>query len=292
MRWLGQRFRRAGQAGKPGKSRAVLLTITAVSVFGAVVVIPVGVGASGLADRIVHRIGRAVLPQSAAASQNAQSFGGVAAVGALFMVRSGKLGQHFCTASVVDSPAGDLAVTAAHCVTGSISVTGSSEKLVFIPGYDNGTEPYGAWQVTRVYTDAAWNASQNPDDDFAFLKISDASDGVPIEDVTGADQLGTASTARTLVRVVGYPDDAAKPVSCTNWAESYSPTQLQFDCGGYTDGTSGSPFLAGVSDTSDEGTVVGVIGGYEQGGDTPSVSYSVAFGSTVTSLFQTAEAGG
>jgi hypothetical protein len=35
-----------------------------------------------------------------------------------------------------------------------------------------------------------------------------------------------------------------------------------------------------------------VIGGYEQGGDTPAVSYAAAFGPAVTALYQSAEAGG
>ena len=68
--------------------------------------------------------------------------------------------------------------------------------------------------------------------------------------------------------------------------------QLEFDCGGYTDGTSGGPFLADVNPTTGQGTVIGVIGGYEQGGDisrrspTPPV-----FGSNVESLYAEAVAG-
>ena len=53
---------------------------------------------------------------------------------------------------------------------------------------------------------------------------------------------------------------------------------MEFDCGGYTNGTSGGPFLANVHPATGLGTVIGVIGGYEQGGDTPSVSYSARFG--------------
>jgi hypothetical protein len=75
-----------------------------------------------------------------------------------------------------------------------------------------------------------------------------------------------------------------------NWTKLFSPTQLEFDCGGYTDGTSGGPFLANVSASSGQGTVIGVIGGYEQGGDLPQVSYSVAFGAAVAVLYQTAKA--
>jgi hypothetical protein len=35
-----------------------------------------------------------------------------------------------------------------------------------------------------------------------------------------------------------------------------------------------------------------VIGGYEQGGDTPDVSYAAAFGPAVAALYQRAQAGG
>jgi hypothetical protein len=34
--------------------------------------------------------------------------------------------------------------------------------------------------------------------------------------------------------------------------------------------------------------VIGVIGGYQQGGDTPSVSYSARFGALVADLYKTA----
>jgi hypothetical protein len=95
-----------------------------------------------------------------------------------------------------------------------------------------------------------------------------------------------------LVRVIGYPGDADQPLSCVNWAKGFSATQLEFDCDGYTDGTSGGPFLAGPSGTSGQVTVIGVIGGYEQGGDTAEVSYAEAFGPAVSALYQRAVAGG
>jgi len=214
-----------------------------------------------------------------------QAFGGVAAVGVLFSENSGRLGTHFCTAAVVHSPHGDLAVTAAHCLSGT------PRPIAFVPGYANGQQPYGIWHVTRAYTDEAWQSAQDPDHDVAFLQLSPASDGTSVEDVTGAEQLGTGWAAPTLVQVIGYPNSADLPVLCANWAKSFGPTQLEFDCGGYTNGTSGGPFLAGPSGASGQGTVIGVIGGYQEGGDTPEVSYSAVFGAAVAVLFETAEAG-
>ena len=273
MRWM------AGCARSFRRGPSGIFALATVAVFAAIMLVPADGGASGIADQF----GTATRSLTGT-SETGQPFTGVAAVGALFSVRSGKRGQHFCTASVVHSPHGNLAVTAAHCVTSQPG------PMVFIPGYANGREPYGVWQVTRVYATQNWRSSQDANDDIAFIQLSDAADGVPIEDVTGAEQLGTGWPAHTLVQVIGYPDGSAQPVRCMNWTIGFSPTQIQFNCGGYTDGTSGGPFLADVSATTGQGTVIGVIGGYEQGGDTPSVSYSVAFGTTVAGLYQTAVA--
>jgi len=92
------------------------------------------------------------------------------------------------------------------------------------------------------------------------------------------------------VRVVGYPDGASAPISCANRTRLFSATQLEFDCNGYTDGTSGSPFILGGS--SGPGSVVGVIGGFEQGGLTPTVSYAARLQSAAQRLYEQAEAGG
>ena len=279
MRWMAGRARSMSQRVRV---LTVLTILGAAVAYAAALLTPSHVGAESL----TARFGGGQTPSTqATTSDTAQAFGGAPAVGALFPMSAGELGDHFCTASVVHSAHGDLAVAAAHCVTG---IDG---QIVFVPGYANGKEPYGVWSVTAIYTDQAWQSAQDPDDDVAFLRLSDAH-GVPIEDVTGAERLSTTAKEPALVQVIGYPDDTDQPVSCTNWSKVFSPTQLEFDCAGYTVGTSGGPFLTNVSAVSGQGTVIGVIGGYEQGGDTPEVSYAATFGTAVAALYQTAEAGG
>ena len=274
------------------RARRLAVAIGAVGVSAALLVLASGTAGSTDRTRSVLAAGRGLAIEQAAPATttapegNGATFNGVAAVGALFTEANGKLGAHFCTASVVDAVAGDLAVTAAHCVYGR---TGT---LVFVPGYANGKTPYGIWTVTKVYTDAAWDASQDPDHDVAFLRLSDAADGTPIENLTGAETLGSGISAGQTVQVIGYPDTAAAPVWCAGQAKGFSATQLEFDCGGYTTGTSGGPFLAGVDPATGQGTVIGVIGGYQQGGDTPQVSYAAVFGPAVAQLYATAQAGG
>jgi hypothetical protein len=210
-----------------------------------------------------------------------QAFTGTAAVGALFTITSGgSLGDHFCSASVVDSPGRDLVITAAHCVSGG-------GRIAFVPGYDDGRMPYGVWRVTRVVMDPSWISSANPNADVAFLVVT-GQDGAKIQDVTGGEQLGIGQAPGQDVRVVGYPQGSNAPVKCDNLARAFSPSQLVFDCGGYTDGTSGGPFLEDVNPTTGLGTVIGVIGGYQQGGDIASVSYAARFGALVADLYKTA----
>jgi len=268
LRWLSERSAVFAVSG--------LLAMTAA-------VAPATGAATGIVTRVKHAVSHLTTN-----TDTAQSFSGTAAVGALFTLDNGKLGNHFCSASVVNSPAGDLILTAAHCVTQVAA------PIAFVPDYHDGKSPYGIWKATRQYTTSAWQSSENPDDDFAFLTVSDPSEGVPVEDITGAEQLSTSgATARAYVQVIGYPDGAAEPVECSNWAKIFSPTQLEFDCGGYPDGTSGGPFLADVSAATGQGVVLGVIGGYEQGGLTDSVSYAASFSSNpnVESLYKTATAG-
>lgn len=257
---------------------------------GVIMVTPANGAAIGLVQRISHAVRHLVsgphqAAQSTAMQRASRSFDGTAAVGALFALSGGKITTHFCSASVVHSPHGDLVITAAHCVASSDPST-----MAFVPDYNNGQSPYGVWPVKHIYTDDAWRSSSAPDDDVAFLTLS--SPETPIEDVTGGEQLATGLSAPAAVTVIGYPDGAGSPVTCRNWAKSMSPTQLEFDCAGFANGTSGGPFLTDISAVSGQGTIVGIIGGYQQGGDTADVSYSPVLGSNVAALYSQAVAGG
>jgi V8-like Glu-specific endopeptidase len=203
-------------------------------------------------------------------------------VGALFSLSpSGQLQSHFCTASVVDSPAGDLLVTAAHCLKGR-----SVGDVAFVPDYAKGLEPFGVWTVSQVIEDQQWMSSSDPDDDFAFLVVRQAGGKDAVQDLTGGEAIGIDVSAGQRVWVAGYPDGDDAPISCANTTLEFSPTQYEFDCGGFADGTSGSPLLADVGPVGD--TVIGVIGGYEQGGSTAAVSYAARFSARMAALYQTA----
>jgi hypothetical protein len=168
--------------------------------------------------------------------------------------------------------------------------------VAFVPDYSAGDTPYGVWSVRRVFEDQNWQADGDPDDDFAFLVVHKPGSTVRVEDLTGGEIVGLSEPNGGYVEVAGYPDVLDTPVACRNSLTAYSVTQYQFDCDGFTDGTSGSPLLAmqpapasgGNAGAGGVAVVIGVIGGYEQGGYTASVSYAARFGSSLAALYRAA----
>ncbi|MFF1305581.1 trypsin-like serine peptidase [Streptomyces sp. NPDC058307] len=189
-----------------------------------------------------------------------------ARVGPLFNGR-----KHHCTASVVRSPHRDLLVTAAHCLDGD-------DDLVFVPGYRDGVAPYGMWKVTKRYLPEGWAEGQDEDSDVAFATVEGK-----VQDLVGGNGFAVrTATGATAVTVIGYPSSRDVPISCTNKPTAHSRTQQRIACPDFTGGTSGSPWVNG------DGRVVGVVGGHEQGGLTPDVSYSVVFGAEAAALHRDA----
>ncbi|GAB2973957.1 trypsin-like serine peptidase [Nocardioides montaniterrae] len=183
---------------------------------------------------------------------------------------------HFCTASVLHSTTRDLLVTAAHCVYGT-GVT-----MEFAPGFHDGVAPYGVWAVRRAYVPPAWRSGQDPAADVAVLEVGPRG-GRRIEDIAGGLRT-TSPTAGEAAKVMGYPlGVGGRPVACR------APLRLvdtypAVDCPGLTAGVSGGPFLQ-------DGRLVGVIGGREQGG-CGATTYSSPIGRYLPVLVARAEAAG
>ncbi|MEH3156798.1 MAG: trypsin-like peptidase domain-containing protein [Gordonia paraffinivorans] len=185
--------------------------------------------------------------------------------------------RHSCTAGVVHSTHGDLMVTAAHCLTG---VHG---PITVAPGYDRGRSPFGVWQVAAVYLDPA--VETDPDVlDFAVLRVQPR-DGRSLESVTGRGWSIASYRDGLRVRVVGYgAGDGDSPVGCRAHTATVRgiPT---IRCRGLVDGTSGSPWLSGRS-------VVGIVGGFRQGGCVSFISHSPPLLPRLTALVARADRGG
>ncbi|RZQ65878.1 trypsin-like serine peptidase [Amycolatopsis suaedae] len=208
----------------------------------------------------------------------AVAFDGRPTVGALLLF--GGLGPHFCTATVVESRQRNVLLTAAHCMYEN-EVGAPRRDVAFVPHYRDGLRPHGTWRVQRVVVSPRWPA--DPDHDVAFLVV-EPKDGRQIADVVGANRVAFGDRREQVVDVPGYPMWTPRPVTCRNWTVDFSPTQRGFDCRGYLEGTSGGPWL------TDRGEIVGVVGGFQYGGDMILHNYSPRFTEQTRRLLE--QAGG
>lgn len=101
--------------------------------------------------------------------------------------------------------------------------------------------------------------------------------------MVGGNPLGLNESFSATVRLYGYPNTSDAPILCSNATTQEASYQRQIACPGYPSGTSGGPWI----NTAD-GNLIGVIGGYQQGGNSPDVSYSAYFDSTIGNLYNLA----
>ena len=181
-------------------------------------------------------------------------------------------------------------VTAAHCVTSGPGLAAYAD-LEYAPAYRHGTAPFGVWKAARVTVDPRWTAARRPGPRRRVHRARAAER--PAGGRRGrrrADRVRRPGSGP--VRLTGYPDGADDPLTCLGTMTQRDDGQLRVECTGYAPGTSGTPWLTDFDPVSPRTwAVVGVIGGYQLGGDTDDVSYSPYFGPDVQHLYQQAVQG-
>ena len=213
---------------------------------------------------------------------SAARFSGSPTIGELLYSRGRN--PRICSAAVVDSPTGDLVVTAAHCVDGKRFAT----NVEYVPDYTDGKAPHGVWPVRAITVPSGWQRGHNPDLDLAFLTVA-AVRGRQVQAVTGGLSIGFNLGYDQRIEAVAYDDAVSEPVRCATRSFQFRAGQLEFFCSGFSGGTSGAPLVIGYNSGNGAGTLVGVIGGYEDGGRYPWTSYSPYFGSALRAAYQLAE---
>jgi hypothetical protein len=118
----------------------------------------------------------------------------------------------------------------------------------------------------------------------AFVQLA-TRDGRRVTDVVAAQRIAFDTPGSGPVRLTGYPDGADDPLTCHGTMSRRADGQLRVACTGYAPGTSGTPWLTDFDPATHTWAVVGVIGGYQEGGDTDDVSYSPYFGPAVQHLY-------
>jgi hypothetical protein len=183
----------------------------------------------------------------------------------------------FCTASIVTSPRGNLIITAAHCLGRKLGRT-----VMFAPNFYNGRAPFGEWHVTDQVFPVGWFPHRNVNQDFAFLTVRG-----DVQARAGAETLGYSSPLPASVLVEAY-SLTGRVTICRRRPSAIladGQQQLRFGCPGYSNASSGGPFLTDIDPHSGLGVIVGLIGGYQQGGVSPAVSYSSPFGVVIHDLY-------
>ena len=200
-------------------------------------------------------------------------------VGAVFL---GGETLHTCSGSVLNSVAGDLILTAAHCVADGVDA-------YFVPGFSGDVQPDDAWHVDEVFLDPRWLADQDPLADFAIARVSRDGGGSVRDAAGGGYTLGRVPAVGADVAVTGYPMGVGGgPIGCRTTIAAHDEAFPSLRCAGLVDGTSGSPWVSGASGS----TVAGITGGLDGGGCHDDVSYSPPFDDAVARLLARAQAGG
>jgi hypothetical protein len=209
-------------------------------------------------------------------------FGGSPTIGTLFYATGRN--PRVCTAAVVDSTTGNLVVTSAHCIVGK----GFATNLEYVPDYRDGKAPYGIWPVTAITVARGWRHGHDPNLDLAFLTVA-AVHGRQIQATTGGLAMGFNLSYDQTIEAVAYNNGNTEPVRCATKSFRFRTGQVEFRCGGFHDGTSGAPWVAGYDPGNGVGTLVGVLGGYEGGGAYQWASYSPYLGSAMRAVYLMAE---
>lgn len=218
------------------------------------------------------------LPLTTAAAADEQTAAAIEPdprVGAVFL---GDQTLHVCSGSVLDSPAGDLILTAAHCLADGVDA-------YFVPGFADGADEE-FWTIDEVYLDPRWVQSRDPLADFAIARVSRDGGGSIEQRAGGGLKVGATPAPGTEVTVRGYAFGFGGDQLGCRAATVMRGAYPELPCAGLVDGTSGSPWMS--SDT----TVTGVVGGLEGGGCEENVSYSSPFDTAVTRVLDRAVRGG
>ena len=196
-------------------------------------------------------------------------------VGAVFL---GGASLHTCTGGVLDSAAGDLILTAAHCVAEGVDAT-------FVAGLKDTAAPSEFWHIDAVYLDPRWVQNQDPLSDFAIARVSRDTGGTVETRAGGGLRLGPAPKPGTVVTGTGYGMGVGGgPIGCRTAMAAPAKGFPALDCAELVAGLSGAPWIDGS-------TVTGLIGGLNGGGCADeSVSYSPPFDDAIKRLLARAEA--
>lgn len=221
----------------------------------------------------------------------------VKTTGKVFFTMAGEDFQ--CSGSSVRAASRDLVVTAGHCVNAGPGAFATN--VVFIPGYRDGTAPYGTFPARTLTTTNQFRTTGDLNYDVGMVAVSPVG-GAHLADTVGAQGIAFNQARGAIMYAFGYPAASPYDGSKLAWChakvvdDTIGDTQDQgLDCN-LTGGASGGPWFMGY----DESTGLGAENSlnsfkYESGGllglgaTSSKEMYGPYFGSVIQSLYTSAQ---
>ncbi|WP_433212223.1 trypsin-like serine peptidase [Microtetraspora malaysiensis] len=144
---------------------------------------------------------------------------------------------HWCTGTAMQSSYHNVVATAGHCVYDTQSGAATLDKWAFVPGYTEGTTPWGLYVGKQASVHYDFDAYTDYDRDFAFVNVYSgvimSSPGVLTDSGRLADNVGGQGfaynrTTTSPIDVFGYPagpnPDGTQPYTGQTLERSHGKT--------------------------------------------------------------------
>jgi len=203
-----------------------------------------------------------------------------------FFFKVAKVARFNCTGTALtaDNKKPALVLVAAHCLYGDLGkITYKTEDWSFAPGWHDNKAPYGTWKFSTGYYPAKWpfncfsiHCDFNPSYDFALLVVKKLN-GKGIGSVTGSDGWRAEEPKTISVTIAGIPGNSQETLishTLSHTVEPHGVLARKGNTPGFGDGASGGPWFYRYDNHTQLGYVLGDTGGYQNGGDSASPSYS------------------
>lgn len=144
--------------------------------------------------------------------------------GRVFVVQGDQ--QGYCSGTAINSASRRLVLTAAHCLnSGPLGRTRRSRKrrsiwsrfVEFVPAYDNGVAPFGAFVARRNAIRALphWIKTGNPNYDVGAILTSPNAEGLNVADAVGGGvAIAFDRSRRQLFQTFGFPEKQPRMQGC------------------------------------------------------------------------------
>ncbi|MFI0450587.1 trypsin-like serine peptidase [Actinomadura sp. 6N118] len=194
-----------------------------------------------------------------------------------------------CSASTVRSANKDVVVTAGHCVKAGRGAW--AENWIFVPGYRDGTGPFGGFTARRMFTPDPWSQGGDGDYDVAMVAVA-PSGGRHVVDLTGGQHIAFGGPdGRSFA--FGYPSTGAYDGERLAYCGGRPTADPRGETTGHglrcdlTRGASGGPWLSGFDPATGTGVVTSVSS--FKFADDHGTMYGPRFGDAVRRIYERAQ---